>query len=810
MGCIKTYTPDHLITIDFETAYSRDFSLSKLTTEAYVRDERFEVIGVGVHDGEQSAWLEEEEFREWAREVDWSKCGVLHHNFAFDGFILAHHYGITPGIWFDTLSMARALHGTEVGGSLAKLSEYYQVGQKGDEVIRAIGKRREDFTQEEWLRYGDYCLQDTQLCLAIFNKMVERFPDDELWLIDTTLRMFTEGKFILDEPKLEAFIVEEKKRKADLLERVAKDRTTILSNDKFAALLVNMGIEPPTKISDAKTKTARKKDPDAEPVETWALAKSDPGMQALLEHERDEIRWLAEARVGVKSTINETRAERFLRMGRGGRPLPVALKYWGAHTGRWSGSDKQNMQNLQRGGVLRDCLLAPRGQVVVAADSGQIEARITAWMAEHDELVETFASGRDVYCEFGTSVFGREITKEDKRERHISKTCFSGDTRVLTDRGWLPLKALCLKDRVWDGVEWVTHRGLLAQGTREVLLYASSTGLDVALAATADHKILVGEDWREWGEVAKTPALFESALETAALPPGHPKPSWGFRPKTRFYSREMPVYDIASAGPRHRFTVLSDEGPLIVSNCILGLGYSMGWLKLASTFLSGAEPVQFTEEDAENLGVSLSNFFGDEAKMTRVEAMPSRLPLEERAVHCAVSESLVWKYRGKNKPIVQLWKLMERAIVAMIDGEEAELGPGGCVKTLRHGLLLPNGMTLRYPGLRAHDEEGRSPYSYIGGRYSKERTRIYGGSATENLIQALARIVVAEQVLKIRALGLPILTTMHDEVVSVVDEADGQAALDAMIEVMRTPPAWAVGMPLNADGGFGESYGECK
>lgn len=662
------FKPEHLVCIDFETFYSQGYTLSKFTTEEYARAGEFEVIGVGVHDGEQSAWLEEEDFRAWTKEVDWSKCAVLSHNSAFDSFILSHHYpDVKPGIWFDTLSMARALHGSEVGGSLKKLAEYYQVGEKGDEVVRAIGKRRADFTREEWLRYGDYCLQDVKLCLAIFDKMVDRFPDSELWLIDTTLRMFTEGKLLIDEPKLAAFIVDEKKRKAGLLERVAEDKTTLLSNDKFAALLVDMGIEPPTKISDAKTRTARKKDPDAEPVMTWALAKSDPGMQALLEHERDDIRWLAEARVGVKSTINETRAERFLRMGKGGRALPVPLKYWGAHTGRWAGSERVNFQNLQRGGVLRDCLLAPKGQVIVAADSGQIEARITAWLAGHDELIEIFASGRDVYCEFGSSVFGREITKEDKRERFISKSM------------------------------------------------------------------------------------------------------------------------------------------------ILGLGYGMGWQKMSSVFLASTERVQFTEEDAEDLGVSLGRFLGDEAKMARVEAMPSRLPLEERAIHCAVSEALVWKYRNKNKPITELWKLMERVIAAMVDGEEAEFGPGGCLKTLRHGVLLPSGMVLRYPGLSRHDEEGgRRSYSYLGGRYTKERTRIYGGSAAENLVQAVARIVVAEQMLKIREMGLPIVTMAHDEVAVVVDEQDGQAALDAMIGVMKTPPAWAIGMPLNADGGFGKSYGEAK
>ena len=318
-----------LIVLDFETYYGADYTLSSMTTEAYVRDPRFEVIGVGLTFPQtgQRAWMEEAQFRRFAAQYDWSQAAVLAHHAHFDGLILSHHYGVRPAYWLDTLSMARAIHGSAASNSLDALMLRYGVGVKGTEVVNAKGKRRVDFTPEEWQRYGAYCLNDCDGAFGVYQKLAPLFPRAELDLIDITVRMFTEPVLVLDEPMLREYLQYETQRKEDLLTRSGIGKKELSSSDKFAELLRGYGVEPPVKLNP-KGKTI------------YAFAKTDPGMQELLEHEDDEVRWLCEARIAVKSTGNQSRTERMLAMGAGGRPLPVYIKYGGAHTLRWSGADK--------------------------------------------------------------------------------------------------------------------------------------------------------------------------------------------------------------------------------------------------------------------------------------------------------------------------------------------------------------------------------------------------------------------------------------------------------------------------------------
>ena len=139
----------NIITIDFETAYGGDLGFAKQTTEEYIRDPRFEVIGVAVQveDGEPE-WFSGSmtATAEFLNQFDWKDSLALAHNAVFDGFIMSHHFGIKPKGWLDTLSMGRALHGTEVGGSLAVLGEHYGVGVKGEQVEQYINYFRETFT----------------------------------------------------------------------------------------------------------------------------------------------------------------------------------------------------------------------------------------------------------------------------------------------------------------------------------------------------------------------------------------------------------------------------------------------------------------------------------------------------------------------------------------------------------------------------------------------------------------------------------------------------------------------------------------
>ena len=412
-----------IVTIDFETFYDKDFSLSKMTTEAYIRDPRFEVIGVGVKvNNYQTDWYSGENVGRFLKSLDYRDKAILCHNTAFDGAILAWHYGIKPKLWLDTLSMARPLHNMTVGGSLKALATYYGLGQKGEEVLNAIGKRREDFTPQELTRYGEYCVNDVELTYNLFKKLSKGFPTSELMVIDQTLRMYTEPVIELDMALLIQHLNEVKIRKRGLINDMGLTgiseealTKTLMSNQIFAKYLKNLGVEPPMKVSARTGK------------ETFAFGKTDKAFMDLLEHPDDRVQVAVAARLGVKSTIEETRTENLISVAKRGR-LPIMLNYYGAHTGRFSGGDKLNLQNLPARGnnAIRRALKAPTGQVIVASDSAQIEARMVAWVAEQQDLLEAFAQKRDVYSEFASEVYGRTITKADKVERFVGKTCILG------------------------------------------------------------------------------------------------------------------------------------------------------------------------------------------------------------------------------------------------------------------------------------------------------------------------------------------------------------------------------------------------
>ena len=411
-----------LITVDFETYYSKDFSLSKLTTEEYIRDPRFEIIGVSVKvNNGPTEWASgtHEEFREYFNDFDWANSMVLAHNTMFDGAILSWLFGIRPRAWADTMCMGRGLHGVEVGASLKALSERYEVGEKGTEVLNALGKRREDFTESELDKYGDYCINDVELTYKLFALMNESmFPKKELKVIDCTLRMFIEARLELDLGLLEQHLISIRDRKDELLEAAnITDKKQLMSNDKFAELLKEQGAIPPTKTSPATGK------------ETYAFAKTDEGFKALAEHDSLNVQALVAARLGNKSTLEETRTQRFIDIAKRGT-LPVPVRYYAAHTGRWGGSDKINIQNLPSRGpdgkMLKKSIMAPEGYMLIDCDSSQIEARVLAWFAGQDDLTEAFRNKQDVYVKMASRIY--DVREEDitPQQRFVGKTTILG------------------------------------------------------------------------------------------------------------------------------------------------------------------------------------------------------------------------------------------------------------------------------------------------------------------------------------------------------------------------------------------------
>ncbi len=600
----------NILTLDFETFYSQDYSLSKLTTEEYVRDKRFEVIGVSLKHGDEPAvWYAGAEVEPALRAVDWANTTAIAHHAQFDGFILGERYGIHPAFWLDTLSMARALVGAEVGGSLAKLAEHFGLGVKGKEVLDAKGKHLADFSPSELAKYGAYCCNDTELTYALFKRLLKaeglpaRFPQSELALIDMTVRMFTQPTLELDGKKLEGIYLDALRAKEDFLLKAGLSQDSLRSAAKFAGVLRGLGIEPPMKPS-----------PSNPEKEIPALSKTDSAMLALLDHDDQRVRWAAEARLGTQSSLMETRAARFMDIAARGK-LPVYLKYYGAHTGRWSGGDKINLQNLNRGSELRKTILAPRGHVLVVADSAQIEARTLAWWAGQTGLVEAFAEGRDVYKEMASAVYGVPVEQVDKTQRFVGKVL------------------------------------------------------------------------------------------------------------------------------------------------VLGCGYGVGPNKL-----------------------------GD---ILRLGAMGPKVAISDEE-----SRRLVTMYRQKNDKIVELWRVGGTIIQWLFNGGgDFAWGP---LRVFGQHLVLPNGLSLRYPGLHA-SQDG---YAYQGRNGS---VKIYGGKNVENVTQSLARIIVSDQMLAISK-RYRVATMTHDEIVAVVPEQEADEALAWMLDQMRVAPEWAVGLPLNAEGGYAREY----
>jgi DNA polymerase len=406
----------NILTVDFETFYARDYSLTKLTTEEYLRSDRFQIIGVAVKENDgDTVWFSgsDSEVSEFLGKYDWRNSFALAHNAMFDGAILWWWFGIKPMAWLDTLGMARATDGLDAGNSLSKLVERYGLGRKGTEVIDALGQRRENFSRDELSAYGAYCINDVELTYKLFHVLVERFSKSELQLISLTIKMFSEPVLRLNSPLLEQHLMQVKARKERLLEACISDKDTLMSNPKFAELLISLGVEPPMKESPANGKR------------TFAFAKSDEGFKELAQHPDERVQALVSARLGTKSTLEETRTQRFINISFRGE-MPVPLRYYAAHTGRWGGDDKLNLQNLPRKSLLKQAITAPQGSILIDADSSQIEARTVAWLSGQNDLVEAFERKEDVYKIMASSIYNKAIEDISQEERFVGKTTILG------------------------------------------------------------------------------------------------------------------------------------------------------------------------------------------------------------------------------------------------------------------------------------------------------------------------------------------------------------------------------------------------
>ena len=399
-----------IITLDFETFFSQDYSLTKLTTEAYVRDKRFEPHGCAVRaPGGETAWITPLHLKKFFDSVDWAQVAILCHHAHFDGLILAHYYRVRPRAWLDTLSMARLVHGNHISNSLESLARHYALPCKSVPYNAFKGLHWDELSGLVQNALAQGGQRDVQITYELFTRMLPYVPDQELRLIDLTIRMYTEPVLRGDIDKLKTVELNEIARKHALRDRLGVRDYELQSSECFAQLLRAHGLDFEKKI------TAK--------GEAWPFAKTDKFMQeVVLLHDDDDIRALGEARLGIRSTLEQSRAERLAEMARRG-PMPVYLAYCGAHTTRWSGGDKVNWQNFKRGSAIRSAIYAPAGYQIVKCDKSQIECRYLNFLAQQWDVVERFRRQEDPYVTIASQAYGETITKpeaDDPRYRDLA------------------------------------------------------------------------------------------------------------------------------------------------------------------------------------------------------------------------------------------------------------------------------------------------------------------------------------------------------------------------------------------------------
>jgi DNA polymerase family A/3'-5' exonuclease len=408
--------------VDFETYYDPVYSLTKMQTDAYITDARFQCIGVSVAlNDNYPVWYSAGSLLEYAGYLRvayaWENSAVCCHNTLFDGLILSHHFGVRPKLWMDTLAMSRMVYPHLKSHSLSAMAEHLGLRAKGTEVANAMGLRLEEMTPQFLERYAEYCIGDTIICRDICKALLPRVPALELKQIDMTVRMFTEPQFVGDVTLLKKLYATEMTRKKELLDSANLYKDVVNSNDKFAAHLQNLGAYPPTKISPATGK------------QTWAFARTDKAFTALLEDDNEAVAAAVAARLGTKTAIAETRVLTMASMAERG-PLRVYLNFWGAKTtGRYSGGNRCNWQNLPARGVsagIRRAVRAPEGQQLLVGDSSNIELRVVMAGAGQTDVLQKLYDGVDLYCDFASRLFGRTITKADKAERMLGKLAMLG------------------------------------------------------------------------------------------------------------------------------------------------------------------------------------------------------------------------------------------------------------------------------------------------------------------------------------------------------------------------------------------------
>ena len=441
-----------LVVIDFETYWdSKTYTLSKMGPIEYVRNEKFtpQLCAFTLSNGSccvDCSVVEHERLRTTFENLDTHDVAWCGHNMhGFDSLILSEFFDFHPQKIYDTIAMMRWTGLSRVcRESHAALTEFLGNGNKAAGTVVSDHKQwPDDFTPEERAFFIQYCKDDAGQCYQNAQAMLPYMTPDALRFMSITARMATEPSFVLDEDLLLEYLSDldaaADKARQELMamfsfQTNADMLAALRSADKFADMLRSLGVEPPLKESAAKTKTKREKlqlaadagRPGAaeelenmQPVMTYAFSKTDVDFVLMQDHPDPRVALLVRTRLQLNSSIDRSRAETLLKFARMHKPLPIMLGAWLAHTGRYSAgasadagtkTDKLQFQNLSKRDPskrkLRQAIKVPKGKVVVACDSSQIEARGLAFVSNEVGLLTQFREGRDPYSELAETIFG--------------------------------------------------------------------------------------------------------------------------------------------------------------------------------------------------------------------------------------------------------------------------------------------------------------------------------------------------------------------------------------------------------------------
>ena len=827
-----------LVALDFESFFSTKdgYTLTKMGPISYIRDSRFSAqlmsyivtdastmtydrVRVAEHDNIPAVLA--------ALKLDAPDVVTVAHNGnGFDFLILSEIYHVVPRIAIDTMCMERWTGVSRIQNeSLKSMVKFFQCGEKVEGTVISDGRKwPEDFTPDERTAFIQYCRNDTEQCFLSFKAMLPFMTADALLFRSITAKMACNPVLRLDDDMLTAYLNE-------LSDKVTKARNdinkmfmfksdedflkAIRSSASFVKMLELLGRKPPMKYSVAKSETKRKKleaegktnlSEEDYAVYTPALAKSDLDFVAMASDADERVALLVRTRLENNSSIQRSRAETFHALAKSGRPMPVMLNAFKAHTSRYTAgnsegsSDKLNLQNLSKRDpsqlTLRKAVQAPEGMALVACDSSQIEARILAYVANETELVDAFRRGADPYADLAEKIFqipsekihkgAKSGDKKLKAYRNVGKTgilsCLAGDTEVLTDNGWKPIVTVSKDDKLWDGVQWVAHQGLVCNGEKNTI--------DVdGVRMTPDHMVLSGSSWEQASVCVQTRSYLNRALRTGAAlletwrsTIGDGGNTYVDAPSVEpLLENSEPVYDLLNAGPNHRFTIRTKHGALVVHNC----GYGVSWRKYADTLL--------------RQGVRLSSDIDQHYEMA----------------HHAHNV-----YRASNTNIVAFWDTCQTVIKAMYLGYSGEFGGPNdnifqysvapiCGRDDVPTIIGPNGYTLRYFKLSCEvsEKNNREEYYYTRVKGKSElKTKIYGGALAENLCQYLAFALLQWQACRMTEQGIRLIANIHDSFLAICPEDEAEHTKSVMESCMSSVPDWLGDFPVACEAEIGKDY----